>query len=524
MALIVAPALYGLEWAVGVEAVENLFAAYFGAEVEALVAETVEEAFAEQYAGLASYGTVRAAANAGFATDVALAVGGSAVAGAVSGTVLDPFITPGVRLESGTTWAPGKRKSSDALNPVKKRLDFDGSVARVTGKDSLKLESQFIINQINQIMDIPLKFRIKPVTLGGGHKPQKTPRSILDLFPAFYETYDKQNVLQAYTSLPGYQKYHEERVLTKTALDTLFEKSKWTFDQYSANVAGTNYATNPPIALASLGFPHVIPGDVGGATTVGSSATDVGMWYSHTNKVEYYNPTNVCAYLTIQVHTSKQKPNHSSVVSGPADAAQLGPLEFYISWDDEKGHNRFFVSTAQGPGADPGTLTSAPPATSTWYEADPGDLKVIGSLPKGKLFDRFFRTESTQKLVLPPGASATMWIRKPWCYYDAAGTNSAAASIENVANHTYWISNYHHGQLGYATNADNGQYHWGETSAAISMRMSHSYKCRFHARKHSEGMHLINSRSYILTTGQATVSTGDPNEPVAMTSDVPAPP
>jgi len=103
--------------------------------------------------------------------------------------------------------APKKRKREHPMKGVNKSLlgEFSGSgqASAAMDVDSSELVSQLYSNIAKQIMDIPLALKGPPIHLGSGDKPQKTPRVILDLFPRYYETRDKVNILQAAVSPPG---------------------------------------------------------------------------------------------------------------------------------------------------------------------------------------------------------------------------------------------------------------------------------------------------------------------------------
>jgi len=108
--------------------------------------------------------------------------------------------------------------------------------------DSSELVSQLYSNIAKQIMDIPLALKGPPIHLGSGDKPQKTPRVILDLFPRYYETRDKVNILQAAVSPPGKQAVNTQTFNSRDKVLQLFTRSAWTADQTSANVAATDYS------------------------------------------------------------------------------------------------------------------------------------------------------------------------------------------------------------------------------------------------------------------------------------------
>jgi len=305
--------------------------------------------------------------------------------------------------------APKKRKREHPMKGVNKSLlgEFSGSgqASAAMDVDSSELVSQLYSNIAKQIMDIPLALKGPPIHLGSGDKPQKTPRVILDLFPRYYETRDKVNILQAAVSPPGKQAVNTQTFNSRDKVLQLFTRSAWTADQTSANVAATDYSVLPPAMLARLGFPST----TGTETVATQSHNRLGMWYTHTNKIEYFNPSNVCAYITMQVHTSKTSPAQSG--GTPSATLPIGqtPVEFYTTYRTDRGNNRFYISTASSENpllpTLPDNIATTAPVDDYITEVDRHDLTVIGTTVKGREIDRWYKENGKVKFILPPGAT-----------------------------------------------------------------------------------------------------------------------
>jgi len=433
-----------------------------------------------------------------------------------SGLVVTSTPSPGVTVDMPN--APKKRKAEHPLRGVKKALrgEFGQTVSPVVAMTSdSDVLSQLYSSIAQQIMDIPLSLKGRPIHLGTGDKPQKTPRSILDLFPRYYETRDRISLLQAIASPPGKQGVVVNTFNTKDKMLQLFTRSVWTADQSSPNVSTTDYSVLPPLMLARLGYPS----GLGPETVVAQSHNKLGMWYTHTNKIEYFNPSNVCAYVTMQVHTYKARPAINDGVQDATHAQGANPVDVYTTWRTDRGDNRFYVSVPNSeiPATPqlPADIATVAPAADYITEVDRADLSVIGTKVRGKEIDRWFRSDGEVKFILPPGATFTIYIRKPSSFLDAGMATQGASTL---AKHTYFITTYWHGQLGFSGPAAVGGdiNNWGEVPAYISQRSSTSDVCRFHSSKGAEGMNLVSTQSYITTSNIAHIVTGDQN-PLATT-------
>jgi hypothetical protein len=305
----------------------------------------------------------------------------------------------------------------------------------------------------------------------------------------------------------------------------MWERTKWTCDQASANVTATNYSTLPPVLGASLGYP-MSHSDYG-ASTINSSQFQ-GMHYQYTCKVEFYNPSNVCVYGRIQIHTSKTRP--SAVGGNTGNGTDLGnasPLDAFNNTKDQDGRNRFYVST-QNNDYTVGALSVLPDvsvgrATNVFAEVNMKDVTKIGTKLSGPNFSKYFANQAEIPFILPPGATLEFYIRKPESFYDYStyAANATSTSAGGIASkHTFWMSVSHYGQLGFDTRTTgDGANNWGETTSELYSRVSESYRCQFHTKKFPQSLNVVNTGSYIQADSVSTRATGDQNLSVAASTN-----
>lgn len=342
-------------------------------------------------------------------------------------------------------------------------------------------------------MQIPVELKGAPTHLAPHYSGgKKTPRVIKELFPPYFESVEK-NLFSAEASSNDFQGVLCHSGLTRAGLDDIFTKSAATAaqDKASALADTVDYLALGRTLLGTLGYPYA-------QYTIASSNSrshDLGLWYTFREKLTYFNPGSVPAYVEVHVHSHK-------VVGATAGAAQAPinqtPLAWYTAYSDTNSEQRFYNSATFGSGAG-NTGDHALNETSEY-------IGIIGKRLTNSNVTKFFPIVNKYKFILPSMGTFTCVIDKPMSYYDAC----AVFYGDTYGKEAYHVVTYWHGPYAFSDGAAAAQDkdNWGRMTASLSCKTKFSIRANLHTDKISLGQKL-RSNDLLIPAGKETVINAD---------------